>query len=588
MNEVHMPPRVADQVSEYFERQGVDYYFGYHGGSIWPLLDGLRDCSATGIQAKHEAQAAHMADGYYRVSGNIAPVVVTKGPGALNAMPGVSNLMHDSTATVVVSGGVSTQHKGKLAFEALDYHQQEGLLDVYREVTKRTWNAIRPDTAVRFLDQAFKTAQEGRPGPTAIVIPYDVQNTEVTVDVPDPETSRADSRPEASPDSLAEAKSVLTDAERPLMVVGGGIRLSSAEDELRELVDAFDVPIVTTHMGKGVFPENHERCLGPVGRSGWECALYATRNADVILAVGCRFSDGNTMGYKSGEVYEVPPTKVVHVDIDSSEIGKNIPAEVGVVSDAKRFLEQFATSLAEDGVDELGTDAWRDQTADWKDEWDDWIDETTSHEGSPVHPHRLLHDVKETMADDDLLFVDVGDVIQYAEPFARVREPGTYFFNGGMLQMGWATGAVLGGKLAAPEHEAVCVVGDGAFMQNMSAVPCAVEYDIPVTWVLLNNYGPNIERKGQRNVFGEAHDWSSFGPEDNPYNPDFTAYAETCGAEAVRVERSEDVADAVREGLDADGPFLAEVMLDRDVPTYFTPGLDLNYPERWSEQADYL
>jgi acetolactate synthase-1/2/3 large subunit len=341
-------------------------------------------------------------------------------------------------------------------------------------------------------------------------------------------------------------------------------------------------------MGKGVFSEKHDRCLGPVGRSGWECALSATRNADVILAVGCRFSDGNTMGYKSGEVYNVPPTKVVHVDIDSREIGKNIPAEVGIVSDAKRFLDQFNETLKSRDVDDLGTDDWRGQTTEWKDEWDEWVAETTSHEGSPVHPHRLLHDVMETMDDEDPLFVDVGDVIQYAEPFARVSEPGTYFFNGGMLQMGWGAGAVLGGQLAAPDRNAVCVVGDGALTQNMSVLPCAVEHDIPVTWVLLNNFGPNIERKGQNNVFGDAHSWSSFGSEDDLYNPDFVDLAESCGAEATRVERSENVADAVRTGIESESPFLVEVILDRDVPTYFTPGLDLNYPEKWTEPADYL
>ncbi|MFC7233366.1 thiamine pyrophosphate-binding protein [Saliphagus sp. GCM10025308] len=583
-----MTQRVADQVSEYFERRGVEYYFGYHGGSVWPLLDGLRDCSAEGIQVKHEAQAAHMADGYFRVSGKIAPVVVTKGPGALNALPGVANLIHDSTATVVVSGGVSTQHKGKLAFEALDYHNQEGLLDVYEEVTKRTWNGYRPDTAVDFLDRAFKTALEGRPGPTAIVLPYDVQNTEVEVNVPDPADSRADSRPEPAAESLSKAADVLAEADRPLAIAGGGVRLSGGTNEFIDLVEAFEIPFVTTHMGKGAFPEDHDLCLGPVGRSGWECSLQATRDTDVILAIGCRFSDGNTMGYEKGAVYNVPPTKVIHADIDSNEIGKSVPVEVGIVSDATSFAEQFRDRLAADGVKTVGTDDWREQTATWKADWDGWVAETTSHEGSPVHPHRLVHDTKETMADDDLLFVDVGDVIQYAEPFARVYEEDTYFFNGGMLQMGWGAGAVLGGKLAAPDREAVCLVGDGALTQNMSVIPLAVEHDIPVTWVLLNNYGPNIERKGQRNIWGEAHEWGSFGNEDDLYNPDWVAFAESCGAAGRRVERSEEVASAVREGLDSDVPFLVDAVIDRDVPTYFTPGLEHNYPTSWTESADYL
>lgn len=351
--------RVVDAVAEWFEAAGFTHYFGYAGGAVWPFLDALIDHpELEGIQAKHESHAVHMADAYFRTTGRVAPVLVTKGPGLLNCVGAIASAMHDPSALMVFASAGSTHLMGKGGMQELYYNGFEDAVSVLRPVTKGTWMLMRPDTAIDVLNQAYKTAVSGRPGPVFIQIPFDVQLAAVE-GTPEPPSSRlVSSRLRADAAAVGRSAELLRQASRPVIVAGGGCKQSAGSAELiRQLAETTRTPVATTLTAKGVFPEGHELSVGPVGRSGTDAAAATTRNADVVLALGARFSDNHTSNWRQKLVYDIPRTKVIQVNVDPQEIGRNYPVEVGAMADAGSFLEDL--------IAELGPSAGRPATRGW-------------------------------------------------------------------------------------------------------------------------------------------------------------------------------------------------------------------------------
>src|ERR1700733_5952483 len=391
--------RVVDAVAEWFELAGFTHYFGYNGGALWPLLDALIDHpEREGIQAKHESHAVHMADVYYRTTGRIAPVLVSKGPGLLNAVGGVASAMHDPAALMVFTGAGSTHVMGKGGMQELYYNGFEDAVSVFRPVTKGAWILWRPDTVIDTLNQAYATAGTGKPGPVFLQLPFDIQLAPVEGS-PEPPTRRlASARPRADAAAIERSAELLRGAQRPVIVAGGGTKLSPGSPALlKTLAESAGIPVATTLTAKGVFPESHELSLGVVGRSGTDSAASATRNADVIVAVGARFSDNHTAMWRSKLVYDIPHTKIVHVNVDASEIGRNFPAEVGADADVGSFLEDLTAALGPAGGGSYG--AWLAEVAGWKRTWTDKIHDVITAQGSPIHPARLVYEAGEAVAE---------------------------------------------------------------------------------------------------------------------------------------------------------------------------------------------
>ncbi len=583
--------RVVDAIAAWFEEIQVEHYFGYAGGAIWPFMDALVDHpNMEGIQAKHESHAVHMADIYYRTTGRIAPVLVTKGPGLLNCVGGVASAMHDGSAVLVIAGSGSTHFFGKGGMQEIYYHGFEDAVSVMRPVTKGAWLLVRPDTVLEVLNQAYKLATSGRPGPVFVQVPFDVQQAEVEGEIEPPGRRGVTSRARPDAESMARVVELLANAERPVLLGGGGAaRAEGGPEAFRSLAESLQIPVATTLTAKGMLDETHPLSLGVVGRSGTPPAAEATRNADVVIAVGARFSDNHTSNWRSGKVYTAERTKIVQIDLDLAEVGRNYPVEVGIAGDAGVFLRELLEEVDADAI----APRWRSWTEQATASWDEWRREIVpllGAETSPVHPARLCHEVGEALAAvDGRIFIDIGDVVQYAEPYMTIRGPGRWHIAPGMAEMGWASSGVLGAVAADPSRPAVALVGDGAFNMTSQILATAVEYQLPAVWVILNNSELGIERKGSEMVFDRIHPWSHFVRKDTgePYNPDYTLLARANGADGARVEDPRELRGVLDRALASGGPFVIDVVQDTNVPTYFTPGIDRAYPAVWAASYNH-
>jgi acetolactate synthase-1/2/3 large subunit len=575
--------RVVDAVAEWFEVAGYTKYFGYAGGSIWPFLDALTSKLNTleGNQAKHESHALHMADMYYRVTGKIAPVIINKGPGLLNAVGAAASAMHDSAPVLIIAGGGTTHFMGKAGMQEIYYHGFEDATSIFRPVTKGTWMIIRPDSVVDVLNTAVKVATSGRPGPVFVQLPYDIQLAEVegTVEAPAGRGPTA-GRMRADQDTARRIADMISQAERPLILAGGGVIRAQAADALRAAVEKLHVPVATTLPAKGQISEDHPLSLGTLGRSGWASAAEASREADLVVGVGARFSDNHTANWRKGSIYNVDQTKIVQVDVDGAEIGRNFPVALGVVADARLFLEDLAAA----GKANPKHEAWIKKARGYREAWLKEIESIQKAKTAPTHPARLCYEVGEAIGDKGVAYIDIGDCTQYAEAYMFVRRPGAWQISPGMAEMGWAASGVIGGVAADPTRPAVCITGDGAFNLVNQAVCTAVEYNLPAVWVILNNYEFGIERKGMERSYQRSHPWCTFTRRDTGerYNPDYVQLAHAYGAEGVRIEDPDELGPALRKAIASRRPWIIDVPIDLTVGSYFTKGIDRAYPNDWA------
>jgi acetolactate synthase I/II/III large subunit len=575
--------RVTDAIADWFAARGIQHYFGYSGAAALPILDGLvGHPEIEGIQPKHESHAVHMADAYYRVTGRLAPVVVTKGPGILNCVGALATAMYDTSAVMVIGGGGPTHHLGK-SMQELTQHGFEDVVNVMRPVVKRAWYQVRPDTVMDTLNQAYRIATTGRPGPVFVYLPLDVVLAEVEGEVRIPKGVTSRMRPDEQ--SVAAVLDLLEQSERPMVVAGGGVAHSPGGSvALEALVERLGVPVATTLPAKGVISEEHPRSMGPVGRSGSAAAAEISRQADLVLALGARFSDNHTSNWRAGKVYDVPRAKIVQVDVDIAEIGRTYPVEVGIWGDAEAVIVELLTALHD--VD-LGSrwEEWAEEAASRKQAWRDELEPILTSSSTPTHPARLMHEVGEAIASTGRVFVDIGDSISYAEAYMTIRRPRSFVITPGFAEMGSASTGVLGSAVADPTQPAIAVVGDGAFNMTSAIVATAVEYDVPAVWVIVNNYELGIERKASELLFKRAHPWGRFVRKDTgePYNPDYVKLAGAYGAEGERVEHPDDLRGALERAIASRRPYIVDVPSDASPSTYFTRGIERTYPDKWTE-----
>jgi acetolactate synthase-1/2/3 large subunit len=413
-----------------------------------------------------------------------------------------------------------------------------------------------------------------------VQLPLDVQLAEVEGEIESPKRRAAIARPRPDRDTMARVVDLIGNAERPVLLPGGGAVHSPGAAALVERVaDELAIPVATTLVAKGLLDETHPRSLGPVGRSGTPPAAEATRNADVVIAVGARFSDNHTSNWRSGKIYNLDRTKIVHVDVDYNEVGRNMPVEIGIAGDAGVFLDE----LLEAGI-EPGWRSWAEENTEAMRGWRASIEPLITADTSPVHPARICHEVGEALdRHDGWVWVDIGDVVQYAEPYMTIRGPGRWHIAPGMAEMGWAASGVLGALAADPDRPAIALTGDGAFNMTSQVLATAFEYGLPAVWVILDNCEFGIERKGATKNFGRTHPWYSFTRNDTgePWNPDYAMLARANGGDGVRIEDPRELAPAIEEAIRSRKPWVIDVVQDTSVETYFTPNIDRAYPNEW-------
>jgi acetolactate synthase-1/2/3 large subunit len=578
--------RGGELIAEYLINEHVPYVFGLCGHGIVGLMDALgqRADRIRMIGVHHEQIAGFMADAYYRVSHRPAATFTSCGPGSVNLTIALACEMMDSSGLVAITGNVPTTQFNRGPFQETYRHHQADFPSVIRPYVKRSWQVPRAEMLPLALRQAFKTAVTGRPGPVNVDVPLDVFVEDAAgLSVPDPAEwwHGIDRRPGPSPDVARRALDLLITAERPVILVGNGAALSEAAPEVRRLAELLGAPVANTPQGAGVMPADHPLSVGVVGRNGTYPANQATRQSDVLLALGVRFDDRVSSGWIPGYTFTIPPTRLVQVDIDPEEIGRNYPVHLGVAADVRTFL-RTVLALAEAGGARNGRKAWQQQVAAWQEDWRQFNERRYRPDAAPIQPEHLVRTLRRVVPADGIVLVDVGVHHNWLVQQWPVYQPQTLLQSWGFAAMGFAVGGVVGAKLAAPDRRAVAVCGDGGFLMTANAVATAVEYGIPATWVVWNNAGYVSIRDLQRGAFGKETT-TMFRRESTgePFSPDYAMLARACGADGIRVTTPGELGDALATAVRADRPTVVDVAVDVTAPiatgTWQLP--PLAYPE---------
>jgi acetolactate synthase-1/2/3 large subunit len=531
----------SEAVAAALERAGVKHLFGVQGGAIMPVYDALYDASPTHVTMAHEQGAAHAADAYGQVTGRPGVCLATSGPGATNLVTGIADADMDSDPLVALTGQVPTGLVGNDAFQETD------TIGVTGPVTKANYFASDPDTVGDTVGEAFALAGEGRQGPTLVDLPKDVTQGETTRRPGEPETPSTHDPPERAPEeAVAEAADCIADADRPLILSGGGVTKGEASPQLRAFATRYGIPVTTTMPGIGTFPEDHELALSWAGMHGTGYANMAISHCDCLLAVGTRFDDRLT-----GDVSSfAPEATVIHVDIDPAEISKNVHADHPLVGDAATVLDQLDDAMPS----APDAEGWRQQCTEWQREYPMTY---AAPEDEPLKPQFVVEAVDAATPDDTVVTTGVGQHQMWASQYWTYTEPRTFVSSHGLGAMGYGLPAAIGAKVAAPDRQVVCFDGDGSFLMTAQELAVAVRDDLDITVFVLNNQAIGMVRQWQ-DGFYEGRRMAS----EYPWVPDFATLAEAFGAAGFRIHDYDEVADTVEDALSHGGPSVVDVYID--------------------------
>ncbi|NIA31813.1 MAG: thiamine pyrophosphate-binding protein [Actinobacteria bacterium] len=561
----------SEFIAEYLIKEGLPYIFGLPGHGVLAFMDAFRrrqDKIKT-ITFRHEQAATFAADAYCRVSGRPMAVFTTVGPGAVNCLTGISTSFMDSIPMIVFTADCPVYMNEKGAMQEIERNHWADVPEIIRPIVKRSWNITDASQLADVLPRAFRIATSGRPGPVHIDMPMDVQAQMITMPVPDPKGYRISPRIQGDTIEIEKAVKLLSSAKRPLILCGGGVILSDASEQIRQLAELLGIPVVSTFNGKGCIPEDHPLWTYNIGFMGSTCGNHLTKNADIVLAVGCRFSEWTCSSYKPGITFNVPPTKIIQIDIDPREIAKNYPVEVGLLGDCKTVLEKFIELIGtENAVDYKNLEYFTEQQ-NAKKEWEATLVKWRQPEPEMLTLLGLIEDLRECLDKNAIVLSDAGlaqDNLWRAFP---VYQPRCHISSGGSSTMGFSIPAAIGCKLAAPERQVVGLIGDGSFLMTCQELATAIHYNLPVIYIISNNHGWGSIRDMQRDWYGEEGIFSTrFLVEgtDKSSNPDFVMLARSFGLYAEKVQTRSQVKPAIKNALKSGKPALIEVLVESTPP----------------------
>ncbi|MBZ2174908.1 thiamine pyrophosphate-binding protein [Schnuerera sp. xch1] len=565
-----MKKLLSHQLIDYLERRGIKHVFGLCGHTVIALLDALEKSEKIKfVSVRHEQIAATAADGYARVTKKASVVFTHLGPGLTNATTGVANAALDSIPMVVIAGDVPSYYYGKHPHQEVNMHCDGAQYDIYKPFVKRAWRLDSPELLPEILDKAFRLAESGRPGPVLISIPMDMFSREI-------ETSHFKrtyynshftAKPALAEKTAIEIAKILIKAKRPLIHIGGQAVFNDATEELTELVEFLDIPITRSLMGQGGISDKHPLHVGMTGFWGTNFVNEISSNADVVFGVGTRFAEADSSSWYNGITFS-DKSKFIQIDLDPIEIGRNYPVTLGAVADPKQALKiilKVAKELKPEGIDRPEL---RKKIADYKANFKKSNKAISEDNRFPMAPQRILKDVREVFPEDGLIFTDVGwNKNGVAQQFDIIK-PSTIFHPGGLATMGFGSAAVLGAKLAAPDKKVITLIGDGGFGANPSVLATAVEENIPIVWVVMNNnaFGTiaGLESSHYNHTFGTMFKT----PNGEPYNPEWAEVAKAYGIKAKKITSADEFKDAFKEALDSNKPYLLDVPMENiPVPT---------------------
>jgi len=558
----------AQILVEYLVRQGVPFAAGIPGHGSWAITDALLDRRDTirTIQVMHEQSAVHLADGYYRATGQPMLAFTSIGPGAMNTLVGLGTAYVDSTAVALATGSPHTYMRGHGLFQELERRHHADNPRVMEPVVKEWWQPSRVDDLPFVLHRAWNAMTTGRPGPILLDLPMDVQAEAADVRVPDPIRREARGRVRPPTDEVERAAAVLRDAERPVIVAGGGVILAEAWREVVALAERLGAPVVTTWNGKGAIDETHELAGQTIGDTGSTIGNSLSSSADVVISVGNRFTDWSASSYRAGVTFAIPPSKLIQIDIDPREIGKNYPVEVALVGDARAAVTDLLSAIGPGGGPPVYRETpWFAEIQRLRRDWAAQLEVKSGSDATPMTMARAVREVQRATRDDAIVVTGAGLPQGMVKQRWVTREPRTHLTSGGFSTMGFTLPAAIGAQLALPERQVLAVCGDGDFLQTMQELQAAVLAGAPVCTVVLDNSGWISIKGGQQGFFGRTAFTDFITPDGSIYSPDFRAIGAAFGIRSELAERPDEVEPAVRRALGSGGPSLVHVKVDRDL-----------------------
>ncbi|WP_338827562.1 thiamine pyrophosphate-binding protein [Neomoorella thermoacetica] len=545
---------VARAIVKYLENEGVEYIFGLPGAQTCPLYDALYDSHIKNILVRHEQCAAYMADAYAKLTGKPGLCLATTGPGATNLVTGVYLSFTDSTPTIFITGQNATSVLDKGWMQECDH------LSLFKPITKWNTTLLEPSRVNETFHKIFRVAQEGRPGPVHVDIPINVFQAEAGQQTQglDARYHRPQGKPCADPAVITRIAALLLSAQRPVMLVGGGTIYTTnpATAEIIELAELLALPVAMTFNGFGAIPTGHPLCLGRVGMHALPWANEHLYEADLILALGCKFSSTGTNNYKAIN----KETKIVQVDIDPERIGKNYPVEVGVVGDVRSTLQALIAVLKREAIDNSVREQFVESIKTSKQKWEAaWAPIATSDQ-IPIKPQRLIHELSKFFVRDTIYTGDSGN-IHYWPTYEGSFGPKTWINSGAAAPMGYALPAAIACKLVKPEQNVVAIIGDGGFAMTCQELATAVQHENPIIVIIMNNNSLGYIQHFQKVAFKERYSGSLFK------NPDFALMAQAFGCYGERVSEPGAIRPALQRAYEATRngqPAVLDVIIDPD------------------------
>jgi acetolactate synthase I/II/III large subunit len=564
-----MKQLISEQLVRYLERRGVEHIFGLCGHTNIAVLAALSKSRITFVNTRHEQMAAHMADGYARAKKTTAVVLSHLGPGLTNASTGVANAALDAIPMVVIAGDIPSHYYGKHPHQEVNLHADAAQSEIYRPFVKRVWRVERPDLFPEIIEKAFQLAESGCPGPVLVSVPMDIFSMKVDTSLFDrlAHHTRSLHKPSIDEATAEEIVRALGGARQPVIQAGGGVILADAAEELRRFVDHMGIPVAHSLMGKGVLPDDHPLTLGMTGFWGTRFVNEKCRTADWVFGLGTRFAEADCSSWEPEYTFSFPPSKLIHIDIEPSEIGRNFPVEIGAVADLKQalvVLNRVARRLYPDGRE---SKALASEIADYRATFAATLFAHQHNDAFPMRPERILSTVREVLPRDAIITTDVGWNKNGVGQQFPIYTPGSILTPGGYATMGFGAPAAIGAKLACPDRVVVALVGDGGFGQNPAMLATAAEQEVPVIWIVMNNNAYGTIAGLEMAHFGTAFG-TLFKRGGEPYHVDFAAIARAYGLDGVQVKSAAQFKPVLEKALASGRPCVIDVaMMNEPVPT---------------------
>jgi acetolactate synthase-1/2/3 large subunit len=559
----------AEALVVQLESYGVEYVFGTCGHTNIAFLDALGRSDIRFIMARHEQAAAHAADGYARMTGKPGVLLVHVGPGLMNAVTGVATAALDSVPLITIAGDIPSYLSGRHPHQEVNLHADADQTAIFRPFVKRAWHVRRAEDLPRFTERAFWTASAGRPGAVLLNVPMDMFSRQIPAESATayPLAAHA-TAPALSQVDARRIMELLAGAERPLIYLGGGLRGDTGRAALLRLAEHLDIPIAHSLMAKGTIDDRHPLVLGMTGFWGLDFTNKYALHADVVLAIATRFAETDASSWNPDYTWRFPPSKLIQIDVDPAEIGRNYPVEIGAVADATLAVTAIADAVAELAPEGTRRPELRDTIAAERRHLFEASRERGRANDFPLRPERILADVRDALPADAVLVTDVGWNKNGVAQCYELSPEGRFITPGGLSTMGFGPAAAIGVQLANPGRVVVALIGDGGMSAQLPAVPMAVEQGLPVIFLVMNNRAHGTIADLQAANFGRSFGCEFRDPDGEPYSPDFAAYGRACGADGYLVEEPSGLATALREAIRRRRPAVLDVpMVNEPVPT---------------------